>query len=325
MIRVVTRMFSEKNTIAKHDKDQLLFSGNTDVYLSKDKKRILKIFNRQNYNNLARHQNEVFIHQTIYHIAPDHVPRILDFGYSPRFILMENCGTDGVEMYNEERMTTAIATSFVTQLAPVLHAMHERNIKHGDIKPDNTVYKDGIWSFIDFEFSAMLNTVPIGRTLTYQYASPCIAHPYMADRLNAPHRLEVMYEHYNFALSALTCFITVMNYNQQGNRVEFDIEMLTNIYKDGEIADKGLITKGLEDDVDEWMPLVVKLAKLVLWHIDTRAKYLVWFIGTNPRCTFVDIDESRPHVEIDKCPMACWDDIITYSYVETKTHSSELE
>ena len=151
-------------------------------YISEDGQHAVKIMNlgpRINKmsidytvdNIIESLESELINYYTITQICPESFCKLVGYHYdipnTTLIIVMENCGTDLVEMYDnilsdnilsENRLNKA--TNHIGQIIDVIKCLHENGFVHFDLKPDNIVLHGNTIKLIDA--GSLVNTRSIG-------------------------------------------------------------------------------------------------------------------------------------------------------------------
>lgn len=236
-------------------------------------------------------------------LAP-YVPKLLESSSShEKYLLVENRGLDCIQIINstEHSFDYPMWKQYLLDVSNAMTIMHDHDIIHGDIKPENTTYdfKKATWSLIDFGFS-LQESVRFHGTLPY-----CAPHNTM-DTIrsrtirNGPPglNLHVVNDIYSFAMSALSLYGLYFNVESIPS-IYIDIGILSRIYKkDLMTLNKIVFPKNTVND--DWTKEVLRLlAGMVLTQTDTRSRYLVWvragcycyFTGSNPVFCNLEFDD----------------------------------
>lgn len=154
--------------IPQQTHNQLPPSGFGTGYISHDRKHVVKIIDIgssikemfvDHHKIIGALKSELIYYSEITQICPDSFCRFFGYHYDPNNlilrIVMENCGTNLVDIYNSSftnnmyNSRLQIAKNHIGQFILALSCLHIHGYVHRDIKPENIVLHDGRIKLID--------------------------------------------------------------------------------------------------------------------------------------------------------------------------------
>lgn len=137
---------------------------------------------RTNSTNAAALQREIEVYGRLQYSPCTHVLAILDRERDEDYVALVTEFADGgdlrsyVESTAAKRLPLAEAFSIATAVARGLAELHEMDVVHRDLKPQNILRSQGIWKLADFGIAKNRRSAATGATFqqagTYGYAAP---------------------------------------------------------------------------------------------------------------------------------------------------------
>lgn len=263
-----------------------LQSSSSDLY--NDEKRFLKVFKNDKLScRLFEAEKDTYdIINKIDRLEP-YVPKLLGFSDTKKskYLLMENKGVDGINVVNHEthKFSYDVWKRYLMDISTALKIMHEHELYHGDVKPENCTYDFNTkrWSLIDFGFTQRCRYGLCGFIGTIPYCSPHNILDYISirTRFASPGIHEdLIGDLYSFAISALTLVGFYFSIENKPN-VTLDIRNIVKLYN-GDMS--GLANYLIPENTifDPWtLEIIHLLAGMALTQLDTCFRYLVWTTG----------------------------------------------
>lgn len=258
-----------------------LSSSTSELY--NDDKEFLKVFNnsdsaRKLFYNEKKAYEEV---NKIKELEP-YVPKLLRSSSSKnnKYLLLENRGQDGICLVNDNYLTFDIWKKFLVDVSTALKLLHDNNLYHGDIKPENVTYdfNTGKWSLIDFGFCYNQDRQNGGMIGTIPYCSPHLAIQRIAERTKraSPNiNRNRIGDIYSFAITALSLIGYYFSVEDIPN-IKLNIAELVRLYnKDVRALTTNFIPKNTR--FDEWTKEIVHLlAGMALTQLEVEYNEVVW-------------------------------------------------
>lgn len=259
-------------------------SSNTSLIYNDDN-AFLKIYDNRKltYKLFQNEMNAYKKIETINELKP-YVPKLLDSSDNYKlskvlFLLIENRGIDGIELLNNNNMTFMNWKNFLVDISTTINILHENNIMHCDIKPENTTFsiKTGHWSIIDFGFTnrERNNSIFFG---TIPYCSPHTGNCLINARTTTltSGRLACVDDIYAFAISALSLFGYYHNSMENDSCIKFNISQLVSIYNGNlDVLNRQFMPTGIL--YDDWLKNILKvLSSIILSQQQTSSRIMVW-------------------------------------------------
>jgi len=195
-------------------------------------------------------------------------PRLIEYDDGEMYLLMQDLGTDGIELINEQAMEETTWKLFYQQVYKDLNIMHDFGYVHRDLKPENVVFKNGRWCIIDFAFAEAKESPLADRVFgTLPYCAPFLGNTKMLGvflRFHDRSFIKVANDYFAFALTTLSMAVDI-NDNRSGKLV------VVNLKRIQEIA------------VGQPNTVVGTCAMIVLSVVDINYEFMIW---SNFSCTF---------------------------------------
>jgi len=142
-----------KAPIGKGSFSKVYYGYHKETKLEIALKRI--IFTRLENNIKNKVISEISILQQMNH---EHIMKLYEYKFDGDYIFLvtEYCAHKDLSVWMERDHTTEEKMDIIKQITSGIHYLHEHNILHRDIKPQNILLHHGIIKICDFGFSVMI-------------------------------------------------------------------------------------------------------------------------------------------------------------------------